>query len=538
MKRKVLAYTSIFIAIMLFLGISLSLSAENGESESYFQTPPQIRHLSNKSIEVSWNQYPDADFSTHYQVLLNHAYYGTSTKGLEQTCNYITPGSKVDVRVVTFHKGHVYNTSSPASILMAPAAPSAMTFSEVDTESFKITWSGVESATSYNIYNNGTKIGSKAESGLDNQLRLTGFPKGSLLNIAMTAINSTGESPKSQVTKVQLLPVASMSVFIPNKSITSKSFKVKWTKQAYATGYRILINDTSVATVTADITEYEVTDLEPGTTVSLKVGVINPAGEATIPEPVIVQLKPDAPMVVTRDISSYSCTLTWSVANGANNYKIFENGDNAIYNLPSTITNVTITEGVIPGSTVIYKVRGVNDIGESEDSNIVEVTYTSREERGIASLNSIPQPASRIISSSINIPNPNIKKINLGNYVIAVYFPQELNGPELELEVEYLSMLASIKELESIKFYGIFTNHFPKGISSRDNIKWIRAKKKAEVIIPGKLPIVRFYSDTGVLRTEIMISIPIMTTTEVYKAFPELLEQKSSVLNLYREEDD
>ena len=544
MKRsvKISLNTSIQMLFLFILGIitlsSTILMAEDNDDEGYFNLKPEIRHISNKKIEVKWERYPFADKTTHYQVLLNHTFYGSSTQNRNQVCDFITPGSRIEVRVVTFHKGEVRGTSTATEILMAPVPPEFLAY-DIATASFRILWSGVESAASYNIYNNNNKIASKEESGSENRMLLSGFEPGETLNISMTAVNSGGESPKSEVKVVQLLPVASLTMTIPNSSITSNSFKIKWTKQAYASGYRILINDESFATVDADKDEYVVSGLNPGTTVSVKIAVMNSAGEAATSESIIVQLKPDAPILTATDISSYSCTLTWSVANGANNYKIFENGDNAIYNVPSTITNVTLTENVIPGATFHYKVRAVNDIGESEDSNIVEVTYLPST-AGSESEEQPPSPAApvfvnRLLSSSFKIPDARFSDSLKEKMVIAVYFPEELKGAELELEEEYLEQLAETPELSSIRFYAVFTNEVVKGEKPPENLRFIKAKPSDKLVIPGKLPVVRFYSIGGFLRSEILISIPIMTVMDVYKALPEAMEKRSNLTHLYHE---
>ena len=265
---------------------------------------------------------------------------------------------------------------------------------------------------------------------------------------------------------------------------------------------------------------------------------MNSAGEAATSESIIVQLKPDAPILTATEISSYSCTLTWSVANGANNYKVFENGDNAIYNVPSTITNVTITENVIPGATFHYKVRAVNDIGESEDSNIVEVTFlpsTSGSETSDPPTPSAPIVANRVLSSSFNIPDARLSDSLKEKMVIAVYFPKELTGAELELEEEYLESLAETPELSNIRFYAIFTNELVKRDKLPENVKFKKAKSTDKLIIPGKIPVVRFYAQGGILRSEILISIPIMTVMDVYKALPEAMEKRSSLTHLYHE---
>ena len=526
---------------LFMLGITILsgriLMAEDQEEVNYFNQKPQITHLSNSSIQVKWNSFPNTNKTTHYQVMLDHVYYGHSTPTCSQICHFLTPASNVEVRVVTFHNGEFRGISTSTEILMAPKAPDFLTY-DIATASFGILWSGVETATSYNVYNNQVKIASKSESGTDNKLLLSGFEPGETLNISMTAVNATGESPKSSVKVVQLLPVASLTMTIPNNSITSTSFKIKWTKQAYASGYRILINDESFATVDADKDEYTVSGLNAGTTVSVKIAVMNSAGEAATSEAIIVQLKPDAPILTATDISSYSCTLTWSVANGANNYKIFENGENAIYNVPSTITNVTITENVIPGATFHYKVRAVNDIGESEDSNVVEVTFLpggSNSETSASSSPSAPILANRLLSSSFNIPDARFSDSLKEKMVIAVYFPEELTGAELELEEEYLESLAETAELTNIRFYAIFTNEVVKREKLPENLKFKKAKPSDKLIIPGKIPVVRFYAIGGILRSEILISIPIMTVMDVYKALPEAMEKRSSLTHLYHE---
>ncbi len=543
MKRPVLTELNTSLLLFLFMiGIIAfsgnNLMAEENEDETYFNQKPVINFLSNKSIEVKWNHYPSGDESTHYQVMLDHVYYDSSTKKTRQVCNYLTPGSKVEVRVVTFHKGDFKGISTITEILMPTNPPEFLTY-DVATTSFGILWSGVDTATSYNIYNNNNLIASKPESGTNNKMLLTGFEPGETLNISMTAINPSGESPKSAVKVVQLLPVASLTMTIPNNSITSTSFKIKWTKQAYASGYRILINDESFATVGGNTDEYTVSGLNAGTTVSVKIAVMNSAGEAATSESIIVQLKPDAPILTATDISSYSCTLTWSVANGANNYKIFENGDNAIYNVPSTITNVTITENVIPGATFHYKVRAVNDIGESEDSNIVEVTFlpstSGSESTEPTTPSAAPIFANRVLSSSFNIPEAKLSDSLKEKMVIAVYFPEELSGAELELEEEYLEALAETPEMSNIRFYAIFTNETVKRDMIPENVRFKKAKPSDRLVIPGKIPVVRFYAVGGILRSEILISIPIMTVMDVYKALPEAMEKRSSLTHLYHE---
>ncbi len=530
-------FSFLFLIGLVILAGTILKAEEDPEVTNYFKTGPTVQKLSNSSIDVSWNQFPNANASTHYQIMLNHTYYGHSTTGLKQICKGLLPSSNTNVSVVTFHNGEFCGLSSATPIIMPPAVPTGIMVTNVATTSFEILWDSVEAATSYKVYDSDKLLAQKNESGTNNRLTISNLEEGSFLNIAMTSIGKGGESQKSEIIPVQLLPIASITMVIPNSSITSTSFKVKWTKQQSAKGYKILVNDEIVGSTDANTYEYEVKGLDAGTTVSVKIAIANDAGISATADSIIVQLKPDAPILTATDISSYSCTLTWSVANGANNYKIFVNGDNAIYNVPSTITNVTLTEGVNEGTTYKYKVRAVNDIGESEDSNIVEVTYKA----GATSTETDPASASapllyqRGISSSISIPTPKIKGSLIGKNIVVVYFPEKLKGAELALEVEYLEMLAATPELSEVKFFGIFVNNSIKTLKNIPNLKWKKASEKDKIIIPGKLPVVRFYSIEGALRDQIRISIPIMTTTDIYKALPEAAEEKGDFIDLYHE---
>lgn len=519
-------YILLVVAIVVFSTTTLLRASEN----SYFSQAPTVEHINNTTIKVSWNSYPDANETTHYQVLADAKYYGSSTKLLHETVKYLNPGGDFEVKVVTFHNGRLLGVSSATQVLMTPLAVSNIKVFDVTTNSFGIMWSGVETATKYNFYNNNTLIGSKEESGINNKLTLNGFEDGALLNITMTAVNKTGESPSSDVIPVQLFPVASLSLKIVDRDITSTSFKVKWTPVKYASSYKILINEEEIASVSSDITEYTVKDLMAGTSVSVKIAVANSAGQAVNDESVIVQLKPSTPILTATDISSYSVTLTWSVSNGANNYKVFVNGENAIYNVPSTITNLTVTDGVNEGMTATYTVRGVNDIGESEDSNAVTVTFAT----GSVEVNS-PIDMNTLRANCFQFTNTTLPAKYRGKSSVWVYFPPELTGPKLALEAEYLEFLASSEELASVDFYGVLTNSSLKNKNKLANLKWKLSKAAELKKIKGKVPIVRFYSESGELRGTINISMAIITNMDIYKALPELMEKNESVTHLYSE---
>ncbi len=520
------------VACAVMALFSLLEAGLNAGRDEYFNQKPKITHLSSSSMKVEWNLFPGFNKSTHYQVQLNNALYGFSTKETSKTLTRLEPGGTYRVAVVTYDHGSVAGVSSATSVQMAPSAPSGLIAYQIGTSSVGLAWQAVNTATAYRIYQgSGTFMLEVAAS--ETRALLTGLTPGSSVALKMTTLNSTGESGFSETLKVQLLPVGPVVSFVDNQ-IGATWFTIRWQPVANAISYNILVNDETVATAPADASEYKVSGLAAGTTVSVKMTAVNTSGQSETSEPLIIQLIPATPVLAVAQVSSYSCTLQWSVANGATYYKVYLDKSYAVMNVPATINTVTLTEHITAGTTATYTVRAANGTGESEHSNVVVVSFSANSARIVE-----PGNMEAVQASIYQFNDQRLPDSLQGRPVVWVYFPPALTGPELDLEVSFLDSLSGLPEMAGVKFIGVFTGEvIETRPSGQKNLIWKKASSGNDIRIPGELPLVRFYAADGYLRNSINISMAILSIDEIYKELPESIEKNEEMQLLYQENHD
>lgn len=520
----------------LMLGIALAVvgligfleAGSEREKSGYFAVAPVISNIKPDEFQVSWTIFPEFNDKTHYQVQLNHSLYGSSQKITGTTVRRLQPGGTYDVAVVTYHNGNVAGVSSETRVLMAPASPAHINIYDVGSASFKIIWQQVNTALKYRVYRFPDVLLAEVDEPA-NKAAVYGLTPGEKVLVFMTAINQTGESYKSEPQEVQLLPPPPVLSIIDHE-IGQNWFGLKWNSVENASAYVIIVNDVEVARVASDTFEYRVENLPVGTAVSVKMKAENASGLSEESEPLIVQLLPATPVLAVVEISSFSCTLQWSVANGATYYKIYEDKEWCLHNLPASINQVTINEHINPGSTATYTVKAGNGTGESEHSLPVVVTFTNNTR--------IEPPAAELLPNLLQISSDRLSPNLRGTPLVSVYFPIELDGPELALEATWLDQLASLSQLQKVRFFGVFTRETPKiRAAKRLNLSWKSSRKNPErFYLPGNLPLVRFYDSDGFLRRVVRVSMLILTPEDIFREIPEAFEQDAELIELYREE--
>lgn len=365
------------IFVILFVCSSLVLrGSTNTETNNYFNVPPVVSNITPDSFDVEWDLYTEFDCSTHYHVQLNRILYGSSTQNTHMHVEGLAPGGQYNVSVITVHNGYAQGVSSATPILMPPNIPQYINVYEVGTASFKIFWQQVRNATSYRIYEYPTFILKQVQAPAV-RAEVTGLEPGSFISVMMTAMNETGESWHSDPIPVQLLPTPPPFTVVQQET-GSTWFNITWEEMPGVQRYMVYINDEKVASMPYDATEYLAEGLPAGTSVKVQLQAENSSGKSELSEPLIVQLVPPAPNLIVNNISSWSAEISWSVSNGATYYKVYEDEFWPIFNVPDTINTITITENIYEGQTATYTVKAGNETGESEHSNPVIVTYTSR----------------------------------------------------------------------------------------------------------------------------------------------------------------
>ncbi len=519
---------SIFVALLV--GGNLIAQTNRG-ARDYFAKPPVVSEVKSDGMTVSWDTYTEFNKTTHYQVQLNHTFYGSSTKFTSEKLVGLQPGGIYDVTVVTFQNGSAVGVSTASRILMAPASPEGVNAYDIGSASFGIIWRKVPSATEYRVYEYPNKLLATVSGDKNSAFIANGLITGNLMGVAVTAVNSTGESYLSSKIQFQLLPPPP-EITIKNTDIGDTWFKVTWSKTENAENYFVVINGEEKAKLGSDTFEYLAEGFTEGNTVSVQMKVINSSGGSDLSESIIVQLLPAKPVLAVTAVSSFSCTLQWTAANGATYYKVYENQEWAIFNVPSSINNVTVTENVVEGNTATYTVIAVNGTGQSAPSDPVSVTFTNAPTIAV-------QPSySIVLADSPKIPEKISSKLS-GKPLVVVQFPQGLVGPELALEAQYLEALAAMPELKSINFLGILSSKIIwKKRNKPENIRWGSVSRNKDREINGELPLVMFYNSDGQLEDYVRISMFIISPSEIYKSLPESLESGKKMTSLYQEQTE
>jgi mono/diheme cytochrome c family protein len=307
----------------------------------------------------------------------------------------ISNGTKVEVigvfanGILVASKIIIENATTPTTV---PAVPVASVFGSLNQVT--ISWNGVNSATSYNIYwsttpgvtpATGTKIANASSPYVQ-----TGLTAATAYYYVITAVNSIGESaPSAQVSAttssaptVPAAPIGVSAVGGANQTTIS------WAAVDGATSYNIYwstttgvttANGTKIATVTSPFIQ---TGLTAATTYFYIVTAVNAVGESVpsvqVSATTASAAVPVAPTGVTAAGGSNQVTLSWNAVTGATSYNIYWSTTTGVSPLTGTrIANATspfVQTGLAASTTYFYVVTAVNASGESAPSTQASAT--------------------------------------------------------------------------------------------------------------------------------------------------------------------
>jgi len=273
-----------------------------------------------------------------------------------------------------------------------PAAPTGL-IATGGTKQVTVSWTAVNSATSYNLYwsttagvtkANGTKI-----TGVTSPVVHTGRLDATAYYYIVTAVNSAGESAASTQIAATTLPTAPSPTIpaAPNSVAAvggNQQATISWAAVSGATSYNIYYATTTGVTVLtgtkiAGVTSpYIQTGLSAGTTYYYIVTAVNNVGESAAstqasaatnaPPPSV----PPAPGGVTAAGGAKQVTVSWASSSGATSYNIYWSRTAGVTTVTGTkITGATspyIQTGLLDGTTYYYIVTAANSAGESAAS--------------------------------------------------------------------------------------------------------------------------------------------------------------------------
>ena len=147
------------------------------------------------------------------------------------------------------------------------------------------------------------------------------------------------------------------------EAISSSSIKLTWEAVDGATSYNVYSVGNIIATITE--TNHTVGYLSPNKEYCFSVSAVNELGESAQTEACATtpNAKPITPYDFTTTATGESTIeLSWSLANRATSYNVYQGNDKI-----ATVTETTYTvEGLEPETTYCFTVTAENEVGESD----------------------------------------------------------------------------------------------------------------------------------------------------------------------------
>ncbi len=284
----------------------------------------------------------------------------------------------------------VFNQEWPLASATQPPPPIAPILLTVNPGNIEATlsWSSVNNAASYNIYNSTVSGGPYTLVGFTTSTNdvITGLTDGTTYYFVVTSVNNSGESQYSN--EMSVMPQMSLPSAPTNLIATPSSGQVTltWSPVSGVTGYKVYKSTSSnISSFTlvnsTTITSYTVPGLTNGTTYYFVVTAVNSAGQSNASNeayatPAAPLTAPAPPTGLVANAGNTQVSLTWNASAGATSYEVYEattnGGPYSSVNVTSN-TNYTVT-GLTNGTTYYFVVRAINSVGTSSNSTQANAT--------------------------------------------------------------------------------------------------------------------------------------------------------------------
>jgi len=317
------------------------------------------------SVPVSWQA---SSLANNY-VLEEYPYnggWGVAYEGPNTSNTLTVPGSgtyQFQVSACSAGGCSAYTKSGNVIVTLPPGLSASTTSSISGT--FSLSWNAVSTATSYNLFQNGTTVYSGSGTSWSSNALGNG-------NYTYTAesCNASGCGGAGNAVTVTVNHIAAPTLSASTGNSTSGTFSLSWNTVANATSYQLYQNGTLVYNSTG--TSWSSNALPNGTYTYTVYGCSgSTCGFASNQVTITVLHVPPAPVLSasTTNSSTGSFTLSWNATTAATTYHLYQNGT-SVYGSSGTAWSAS---GLANG-TYTYTVNACNASGCSAASNSVTVT--------------------------------------------------------------------------------------------------------------------------------------------------------------------
>ena len=239
-----------------------------------------------------------------------------------------------------------------------------------------LSWNTVDGADSYSLELDGTSVINNITT---NSYIVSGLTYGTQHSYRIKANNICDESEWSSPVYIS---TPSISLPIPenlNATATETEISLVWDAITDADSYSLELDGTTVVNNITD-TSCIVTGLTPDTQHSYRIKSVNAVGESEWSSPVSIStlsILPTLPIPLSTPVNlnatatETEISLVWDAIADADSYSLELDGTTVVNNI--TDTSYTVI-GLTPSMQHSYRIKAVNDVGESEWSSPVSIS--------------------------------------------------------------------------------------------------------------------------------------------------------------------
>ncbi|MGO8672686.1 MAG: PKD domain-containing protein [Capsulimonadaceae bacterium] len=330
---------------------------------------------------LSWSSVLGAATYNVYRSTSSHGEGSTpilSTSTTTATDTGLSAGITYYYTVAAVNSAGTSAQSAEASALTLPAAPGSPAATGA-VRQISLSWAGVTSATSYNVYR-GTAAGAEGASPLGTTASTSyidsGLQDSAQFYYKITAVNATGEGPKSAETSATTYPTTPTG--LAAQFSAPSTINLSWNAVTGAASYVLFRGtisggegSTPYQTGISGASDAD-TSLLPGLTYYYTVASVNAGGTSAPSQEASAVVEPAAPTSLTATEGDMSASLTWSASTGATSYGVYRGtaaGGEASTPIGTTVSTSYSDSGLTNGVTYYYVVSGMNAGGTSAHSS-------------------------------------------------------------------------------------------------------------------------------------------------------------------------
>lgn len=303
----------------------------------------------------------------------NGWYAGYFSSGYISLGGYLAQNSHV-YRVIFYYGGvYYYGTGnlSVSGVAQVPGQVTGLTVTGGGSNSPGLSWSAVAGATSYNVYDNGSKIASGITS---TSFTVSALAPGSSHSFQVSGVSSAGEGLLSTAVSYAVLLPAPTGLSVSGGG--SSSGYLYWSAVTFATSYNVYDNGTQISTGLTGAS-YSFANFAPGSSHTFQISAVGANGEGYLSAPVVYNVV-NYPSAVSgvqytpTDIQTGK--LTWAANPSSelvSGYNVFDGGK---FVAAVTVTGLEYNFSGLTQGQHSFQVAGVNGVGQGALSAGIQFT--------------------------------------------------------------------------------------------------------------------------------------------------------------------